>query len=58
MVVEGGDEADEVVVIVIFVIDDVLEGGVGVVEVWVGFEEADVLTRKHANLGVCTGLQR
>ena len=58
MVVEGGDEADEVVVIVIFVIDDVLEGGVGVVEVWVGLEEADVLTSKHANFGVGAGLQR
>ncbi len=58
MVIEGGDEADEVVIIVIFVIDDVFEGGVGVVEVWVGLEEADVLTREHANLGVSTGFQR
>ena len=58
MVVEGGNEADEVVVIVIFVIDDVFEGGVGVVEIWVGFEEADVLACKHADLSVGAGLQR
>ena len=58
MVIEGGDEADEVVVIVIFVIDDVFEGGVSVVEVWVGFEEADMLTREHANFGVGAGLKR